>query len=488
MGLFPEDYATHGYYAAEQARKVFRSLSFKKMLPRLLISSLEPEDDAARAAENLCRIAEHHPEAVAAYPDLAVAIAVVFDGPFPASWPHPFTRQKLIVKKEVPPERRFEFFTASEKGDKLLLRLDELTVKELTFLVDSILSLEEIAWAQGLQLKNPDHLAGVWGVLPYDQSRAGSADYLWPHSRYTLPEIAKKGGICMDQAYYIAQSGKAKGVPTILFLGQGRSGGHAWVGYLKESGEWELDVARARSEKYPVGTMFEPQTWRRLTDAQFRFLTADLTKTHSYNRYQLALQWAAMNREESFYREILQYARGHMPRHFASWELEAEWLQGHEVQPAEREAFWKRWITNFRDEPDMRMRGQIRLLKHYRAQEATRAAERLTEEMIGENQAGRFDLAIVIAAETVFDVMGRGDWDAAKSEFEDAMARFRKNAGGHLFYNLVEPYVERCIEAGQGAMAVGALASLGKVLQPQPNSLLAADIEKLRAVVAGISY
>ena len=34
----------------------------------------------------------------------------------------------------------------------------------------------------------------------------------------------------MDQAYFISVTGKAKGVPTVLFLGQGRSGGHAWVG------------------------------------------------------------------------------------------------------------------------------------------------------------------------------------------------------------------------------------------------------------------
>ena len=40
----------------------------------------------------------------------------------------------------------------------------------------------------------------------------------------TLPLILQEGGLCVDQAYFAAMVGKAKGVPTLLFRGAGLDG------------------------------------------------------------------------------------------------------------------------------------------------------------------------------------------------------------------------------------------------------------------------
>jgi hypothetical protein len=483
LDLFPEDYESHEYFSGESALKTYKLLSAKQVLPRLLANSLAPEDDGGKALELLCRIAEAHPEKVYEYPELAVAMAVVFDEEFPESWPHPFAEQGLVSKGDLEVERRFGFYVQTHEAGGLLIDPRELSVKELSFLVDSILEFNELKYVQQVNLKSPDYLAGLYRAIQYDYGRSTSGQFQWPHAKYGLADIGEKGGICADQAFFISQTGKAKGVPTILFMGQGRSGGHAWVGYLKERAEWNLDGVRSSSEKYPVGVTYDPQTWRRMTDTQLKFVMADLMKTLSYQQCQLVLQWAAMNRDEPFYREVVVKARESMPRYFATWELEASWLQEKGAPAEYMEGFWKRWISTFRDEIDMKTKGQIALLQHYEEEGDDRSAERLQEEILRDNRSERFDLGITVAAASVLAAADRGDWKGAAEEYDDALDRFKRNAGGHLLYNLVQPYVERCLEAGKREGAVEAIEDLDRIFKPKPNTMLDQDLEKLRGLV-----
>jgi hypothetical protein len=483
LDLFPEDYEGHPYFSGEPALRTYKLLSAKQTLPRLLANSLAPEDDGAKALELLCRIAEAHPEKVYEYPELAVAMAVVFDEEFPEGWPHPFAEKKLVVAGDLEVERRFAFYVQTHEAGGMMIDPRELSVKELSFLVDSILAFNELKYVQQVNLKSPDYLAGLYQAIEYDYGRSTSGQFQWPHATYGWGHMGPTGGICADQAFFISQTGKAKGVPTILFMGQGRSGGHAWVGYLKERADWNLDGVRSSSEKYPVGVTYDPQTWRRMTDTQLKFVMADMMKTLSYQQCQLVLQWAAMNRDEPFYREVVVKARESMPRYFATWELEAAWLREKGAPAEHMEGFWKRWISTFRDEIDMKTKGQIALLQHYQDEGDERSAERLKEEMLRDNRSERFDLGITVAASSVLAAAEGNDWKTASEEYDEALDRFKRNAGGHLLYNLVQPYVERCLEAGQRARAVEAMEDLDRVFKPKPNTMLDQDLEKLRALV-----
>ncbi len=215
-------------------------------------------------------------------------------------------------------------------------------------------------------------------------------------------------------------------------------------------------------------------------------MISDLTRTFNYERCQLTLQWAAMNTEHASYPELIRYARKYMPRLVSTWELEAGWLEAKQAPPETMEAFWKRWATNFHDETDLRLRGQVQLLNLYRTTGDERAAERLEREIQLENKSERFDLAITVAAESIFLRLDQGEWDAAQEDYGRAMARFRTNAGGHLFYNLVRPYVERCLDAGKPAHARAALEDLDKDFKAQPNSLLDQDIRDLTRQVGSV--
>lgn len=483
LNLFPEDYGDHAYFSDEEALKTYKLLSAKQVLPRLLANSLAPEDDGGEALEVLCRISEAHPEEVYEYPELAVAMAVVFDQAFPEAWPHPFVNPGAVVSGDLNVEDRFGFYVATHRAGGLMIDPTELSVKELCFLVDSTLAFNELKYVQQVNLKSPDYLAGLYAAIEYDFGRSTSGQFQWPHGGYGLADIGERGGICADQAFFISQTGKAKGIPTILFMGQGKSGGHAWVGYLKERAKWNLEGVRSSSEKYPVGVTYDPQTWRRMTDTQLKFVMADLMKTLSYQQCQLILQWAAMNRQESFYREVVVKAREAMPRYFATWELEADWLQEKGAPAEYMEGFWRRWVSTFRDEVDMKTRGQVALLQHYEESGDERSAERLREEMIRDNRSERFDLGITVAATSVLALADRGEWAAAGAAYEDALDQFKRNAGGHLLYNLVRPYVERCLEAGRREDAEAAISDLDRVFEAEPNTMLAQDLEKLRGLV-----
>ena len=493
LDLFPKSPDQHAYFADSAAQDIFHQLSLHgQQLPNLLIRSLDPDDDAEKAVEILCRIAASDPENTLRYPQLAVALAVVFDQPFPETWPHPFVANgdlpKFAGDAAKAAVERFTFCMTSITAGQFHFDPAKLSVRDLTFAIDSPLHVDELRYIQQVELKRgPATLTELYSAIRYDVGRANRGEFRWPHGKYALIEIGKRGGICADQAHFVAHTGKSKGIPTLFFFGQGRSGGHAWVGYLERPGKWELNVARYEGENYPVGVAWDPQTWRRLTDAQFRILVKDMVANQRYEMLQLILQWAGLNHDRPSYRALLHQARKFMPAYLSTWELESAFLQKNNSDLKTMDAFWRQWVANFREETDLRIRGQIELLGLYRNNGEDRAAERLEKEIQLENKSERFDLAITVASGTIFQAIERSDWDAANKDFESALKRFRSNSGGHLFYNLVRPFIERCLESGRPADARKALDEAAKTFQAAPNSLLDQDMKALRAVVAGVT-
>jgi hypothetical protein len=450
--------------------------------------SLTSYDDGVKAAGILCAIQRAQPKELAEFVNLGMAFALVFDQPFPEAWPHPnVTRAKLPIG-DSEPARRFAFAVASRRGGEWLLDPRQLTVRELVFAVDTPIEFKELRYAQQVKLGTPGRLSQLYPVVPYDMARITAEKYQWPHPQYRLIDVGNKGGICVDQAYFVSETGKAQGVPTILFLGQGRSGGHAWVGILKARGVWDLEVARFEGENYPVGIAYDPQTWRRVTDAQMRFQIQEENRGLAARHGQMQLQWALLNPRAPFYREAVATARAAMPRSFEAWELEASCLaELPDTVPAAKEEFWKAWMANFRDEPDMRARGQRMLLAVLRDKGDETAVERLQKEVLAENRNARFDLGISMAADVVLEKTESGDWEGARKEFAEVVRRFQRNAGGHLFYNLLEPYVRRCLQEGHLEDAETAIKESEGTFKPEAGSILSTDLKKLSAEVKALA-
>ena len=479
--LFPSDYSSQDFFSRPVNFTAFRSLSSRKFLPGLVVSSMSCRDDPTEVLKILCEIETAHPKDLDEYSKLAIAFALVWDQPFPSFWPHPRVASENIPRGDGNVTTRFGFMVDAMRNSRLVMDPRHLSVRELTFTVDTPVELRELAYVRQIKLRSSKKLEQLYSMVPYDHARIQNETYTWPHGAYRLIEIgSRKGGICMDQAYFVAHAGKSMGIPTVLFMGQGRSGDHAWVGFLTDRGQWTLDAARWQGENYPVGLAFDPQTWRRISDQQMDYSIKGEGNSPAVARGRLILAWAALNNKHPSYPEILHAAAAAMPRAFEPWELEAEWLEKQQPDLPLHRGFWERWIANFSGEREMKAKGQLALLRILRKLGKNPAAERIGKQIIAENRSKRFDLGIAVAADAIFDKQHSGQWQEAGKEYTQVMQRFGGKAGGHLFYNLVQPYVQACLSEGQPAYARTALETAGSILKPEPNSILANDLKKLQ--------
>ncbi len=479
LRLMPENWESDDFYQSAENRAVFVQISQNQRIREQFLGALVPDDDEIAAARILCKIARAHPRDFGRFSALAVAFAVVFDQPVPKTWPHAFVESSKLATGDSDPAERFAFLVACQKQGRLLHDLSRLGVRDLTFVVDTPLEHKELLYAQQIKLSTPDRLTQLFPAVRYDHERIRSQRYLWPGASYRLIDIGRKGGICMDQAFFVSQTGKAKGVPTLLFVGQGTSGEHAWVGFLNGQRRWELDLAKFRSEKYPIGQAYDPQTWQRITDSELEALVQGLGGASAFGPGQKLLQWAALNEGGRLYAEILRFARQAMAKDPRPWRLEADWLEESRAPADARLRFWRQWAENFAQNPDLQVKGQMRLVAVLEEMGKETEAERLRREIIARNKSKRFDLGIAIAAEPVFRHLRKQNWAEAESAFETAMRRFRSQAGGHLYYNLLQPYVVTCLQEKRLEMARKALKHLQGGFDVLPGTILDNDMKEL---------
>jgi hypothetical protein len=480
LNLFPRKWEDDVYFKDDANQKIYASMHKLPSIQRQFLAALVPEDEQTEALNIFCRIAQTYPDDFIEFPALAIAFAIVFDQAFPSTWPHTFVDPKKLPLGNPDPVERFAFLVKCQRAGKLLNDLRKLSVRDLTFVVDSPLEHNELVYAQQVDLGTPERLRALYPVIPYNQSRIDSKRYEWPGLSYKLFDIGKQGGICMDLAFFVSQTGKSQGVPTLLFVGQGLSGEHGWVGFLMTSGKWDMKVARVRGQEYPIGQAYDPQTWQRITDTEMESLVenSEHFDPASFGLGHTLLQWAALNHDTELYPEIIKAARRAMPNDPRPWRLEAEWLEN-SMPGKEQLLFWNDWIRHFSSNIDLKVKGQVKAIAVLEAMGRTDDAERLRQEIIASTRSKRFDLGITMAADPVFTHLRKREWEEARDSFESVMRRFRSKAGGHLFYNLLQPYVLTCMQEGQQQMAEDALKHLERGFEVAPGSILDNNMKEL---------
>ena len=478
LSLFPADWKSAPGFRTPELRAAYAALGQDPALSSRFLASLRPEDDATAALRVLCELHRDEPTICRALPGLAVAVAVVWDQPVPDAWPHPFVQRRQLPMGRETPSARLRFFAEAHHNGKLLYDPRSLSVNDLTFVVACPLDFDEIRYGQSFKVRESEQLWDLYRAVKYDMDRIKAADPAWPLPEYRLDTIWKRGGICADQAYLASSVFQAKGIPVILFLGQGVGGDHAWVGYRKPDGEWNLNIARYRRHNYPVGQAVHPQTRLRITDTELASYTRNLHRRDAWLRSRIMLGWARLNPESPFYGELVLAARHLVPDSPETWEMQETWLREHGADPQRLRTLYLRWIEQFAKEPAMRFRGQKALYKLYLEHGHDKEAESLKEAIVKECKDTRFDLGIHLAAEGVFDAVQRGNWDRAEKAFEVTMRDFRGQAGGHLYYGLLEPYVHACLQDGETKRARDAMKETDR-FQVRRSSILANDIRKL---------
>lgn len=483
LSLFPDQWEQDPWWSQPEARRTFQTIALQKELRNAFLEALSRYDNHSSAIEILSRIYQKYPKEAVAYPSLAVAFSIVFDQPFPKGWPHHFVQERAVLNEPGPIEERFAFYVKSHQEKKLAYDLKRMSSDDLKFVVDTPVPLKELQHVQRVKLRNVKQLNLLFTMIRYDQVRLNQGGSLWPHGKYELFMIQKNGGLCVDQAYYTAHTAKSKGIPTIFFLGQGNSGEHAWLGFWERHGKWKFDLAKFQNEDYPVGQAFDPQSWRRLTDSECAFLDRQNSEDPGRVKAKACLRWAELNEGSPVYHATVREARLASPGFIRAWEAEAGSLDRSEVGIEEQLRFWREWNQTFQKQKDLLFRGQKRLLNLLEEAGRTNEYNTLLKKIIDGNKRERSDLVVSIAAERVFVLVEKKEWEKAHDTFRKTMSKLRTKAGGHLFYRLVQPYVNSCLEEGKMDHARDAIERAMRASNPQRGSLLEQDLKALERLV-----
>jgi hypothetical protein len=444
--------------------------------------SLSDLDYAPAVLKTLQQIWEAEPEKWVACQNLAIAIALVRDQPPPRWWPHSQVKPADVPKSTATPVEEFRFWVASNESHALYNDLRQLDVEDLKFVVDAPVATSELTWAQ----KNARFPRGDFGrafsSIRYAYDRLTNQAYTWSGGPYTLAAIQATGGICVDQAYFAMLAGKARGLPTLFFTGQGTDGGHAWFGYLKGPGRWNMDCGRYENQNYAVGEALDPQTWLPINDHELASLAQSFRRTPAYLASQDDLAMArifAAAGDPKGELAALDSAISTSPRNDLAWAAKEAFLDRTNAPVAAKRAFHEDAIRQFTNNDDLKVRHQRALAALSRADGDEAAAAAFESQIISQNRRERSDLSVDAAATRLFSLVKDGKSEDAMREYRGLLSRLGRTSGGNFFYQVVSPFARALAQSGDAAGARRVVDSARTALRPEAGSILDQDIAEL---------
>jgi len=466
--------------------KAFIALGKDDAVSHLLVEKIDPADVKKTALENLLKLEQANAADLHEYAALGVAFALVFDRPFPGYWPHPQVPKSAVPIGDVDIVLRFNFYVQSNRDHKLEQDISQLTFEKLKFLVDSEVSLSELEYAQHNKI-SASHFEDAFFSIKYNDSRAtsGSMQFVWDEPTYRLQDILKSGGICVDQAYYATTLGKGRGIPTIYFHGQGTGGGHAWFGYLTNSGKWELDCGRYESQNYPKGYAVDPQTWQPIDDTVLTNFFKNGDTNANFHPAENAMAWARLQDDKVLCQKALDDARTIMPELAEPWRMEGALLENTGASDDVKKTFYENWITQFQSFGTMKVEGQRHLLAVLKKINDP-AADTLQQDIVLANRSSDIDVGISGSWDTINGKIQSGDWDGARLEYEKSIRDFGEGGGGTLFYELINPYIESCLKAGKIDQADRGISFTESRMQIENGSIISSEFDTLKGKVGDL--
>jgi len=397
-----------------------------------VIRTLNKEDDLPKVFEILDRLAAQFPDVFLSYFDVALALAVVWDQP-PR---HPYHTQvspssRLPITPQI--EERFAFFVRSDREGKLRYPFRALSPEEIIHVIDAPAPVTELLWAQQNLRGTALNWFSKFYDIGYDGYRAGRGLYVWDKSPYTLRNIERYGGLCVDQAYYAAVTAKANGIPALYFNGTGRRGDHAWFGYLRKPGQWDLEVGRYYLDNYVTGQTTHPQTGIQLTNHEVELIAE--TGSNTEGRWRATIQLAVA---ELFYldRQLLRAAQASeaalqlAPEVIDPWRVHARYLSALPNATPQLAAHYRRMMEYFRrSSPDLRAEAAAGLAQIMRESGRDHEADELLRYQVRKANDTRYDVAIRLQLERIRELENRGDLKGCEDLYEEIVRDFAAERG-----------------------------------------------------------
>ena len=485
QALLPDDYTPQEGEVALRARPDFLArLAGDTDFQREFFKNLTPDDFPPVALTRLEQLYSAHPGRWPEYRSLMLAFALVYDQRQPRDWPHHQVDPSLVPPMDESLAERFGYYLRANDAGRLEHDLRRLSVAELKFVVDAPVPRGELEWAAKNVRLRRNQFDRAFSIVDYDERRAQRGIYEWPRDkgRYILANIELWGGICVDQAYFAAIAGKAKGIPTLYFAGQGTDGGHAWFGYLRSpDGKWDLDAGRYLNQNYAAGRALDPQTWLPISDHDLLYLSGKSARSPGHDAALGDLSMAEFFEEQGDVTkrlEATQSALHNAPAYAAAWDAREQALDAAGDRAALR-ALYAAGIEKFKNVDDLKVRYQARLADFELSSGDARLAAKLEDQMVAQNRRGRSDLSSAAAAESVLRMVSNGAYRDALREFNALARKMGRSGGGNFFYEVVRPLVLSLRSNGREPDAQDVLKEAHKRMSPEPDSILAREFDEL---------
>lgn len=487
QSFFPDDYTTQKGEVALRAHQAFLlQLAAEPDFLAEFFRHLSPDDFVPVVLTRLEQLYAAHPAKWSQYRSLMLAFALVYDQRPPSFWPHHQVDRSLLLPMDESLADRFAYYARANDAGKLEHDLRRLSVSELKHVVDAPVPRAELEWAAKNVRARRNQFDRAFTAVDYDERRAERGVFDWPRDkgRYTLANIELWGGICVDQAYFAATAGKAKGIPTLFFSGQGSDGGHAWFGYLRGvDGKWELDAGRYLNQNYAAGRALDPQTWLPVSDHELLFLSGKAMRSPNHDAAlgDLAMAELFIQRGDTAGRlAATQSALHNAPAFPAAWDAHEQALESAGDSRGLRDLY-AAGIAKFQGTEDLKVRYQTRLADFERSQGDAHLAGKLEQQMVSQNRRGRSDLSAAAGAEALARLTEAGDYRGALREFNSLARKLARQGGGNFFYSIVRPLVEDLRAAGHEDEARDVIREARKRMAFEPDSILAREFDELQS-------
>ena len=447
-----------------------------------------PQDYLPETFRILNELYRHDRAKFASNPSLALAIAVVYDVAPPPGWPHGQVTANALPRRLPEPIAAFDWWVREETAGRLFHRPSRLPAKHLKFVVDTAAPFDQLTWCQQITDYPLAQLDRAYTMVRYRQDRVANGNPIWPGSAYTLPFILRDGGICVDQAYFATHMGKARGVPTLLYSGAGNDGRHAWFGYLAADQKWRFDVGRYAEQRFVTGFAYDPQTWRRVTDHELKFLNEGFRDLPPFRQSSVHAAFSADYLATGAREAAVRAARKAVTlerRNVAAWEnlILAEAAAGRDAR--QREKLLREATLAFQSYPDIEAGFAKRVSASLRARGELSAAEAEDRLLARKHQSKRVDLSTQQAREILVRSLEGGSLPAQFQAFNSVLESFGRGAGIGFFDEVVVTFVQHLVRVGDKPAAERAITQARRFLKAEPNSQLEEDFSKLQRLVRG---
>ncbi len=251
------------------------------------------------------------------------------------------------------PVQIFGYFREQDRHRRLLTDVKKMSVERLLMVVDFRLPMSEVNWVT----KNLKYDRASWAQKAYN-----SVHYLMeratkdtdPYTTYTFEEILEEGGVCRDQAYFAAYSAKVMGIPTVIAVGDGDRGPHAWVVTQVSDREWK----QVNSYGYTTGVFDNPCSGREHHESMLLTRTAR-DNQEKFNTLADALVLSRFMLSIGGHAEALgaaRYVAGAFPENTAAWDNLVEVMEAEgtpEYSAEEWQQLHRRILRNSRKNSEL---------------------------------------------------------------------------------------------------------------------------------------